>query len=255
MARVLSQTTFIVNSELDQHSTLVESVIKSPHLRGTHRNRGQAKMHAMANNGRTNIKGEARRKRLLDSARYLLRDSRLSELSLGNVARYAKVPKGSAYFFYEDINALYASLLGIIDDELQVLLRKPLRRTVNQWQDVVGELIDRGSTFFSQDSAARQLVVGVDTPPALKLRDRANDILLGKIFEEHVAARFTLPEIEDRSTLFFRAVEIADLMFCLSMGEHGRVSPAYGAEAKRAAIAYLQSYFPKKLRRAKKVRS
>jgi hypothetical protein len=33
------------------------------------------------------------------------------------------------------------------------------------------------------------------------------------------------------------------------------VQPAYVEEAKRAAIAYLESYFPKKLRRTKKVRA
>ena len=205
--------------------------------------------------GKTNVKGEARRKRLLESARHLLRDHRLSELSLGDVAKFAKVPKGSAYFFYDDINALYASLLALIDDEMQDMLRKPLRTAISRWQDVVGELIDRGTVYFAQDAASRQLVIGVDTPPALKMSDRANDIVLGQIFESHVASRYALPEVADRSTLFFRAVEIADLMFILSMAEHNRITPAYAAEAKRAAIAYLESYFPKKLRRAKKVRA
>ena len=200
---------------------------------------------------RTNAAGSIRRKRLLASARELLRVSRLADLSLADVAKHAKVPKGSAYFFYADIDSLYASLLGIIDVELQALLRKPLRRTSYSWQDVVGELIDRGRAFFGRDAAARHLIIGVDTTPALKLRDRANDIVLGKIFEDQVSARFVLPPHESRSALFFRAVEIADLMFCLSMSEHGYVSVAYGAEAKRAAIAYLGTYFALTLPRVK----
>ena len=203
---------------------------------------------------RTSARGDARRKRLLESARYLLRSTRLSELTLPAVAKHARVPKGSAYFFYEDITALYASLLAVIEEELHALLLKPLRPVANQWQNVIGELIDRGSTWYAQDAAARQLIIGVDTPPALKLHDRASDIVLGKIFEDHVASVFKLPEIAERSALFFRAVEIADLMFCLSMLEHGRVTPEYGAEAKRAAIAYLESYLPKKLRRVKRAR-
>jgi AcrR family transcriptional regulator len=204
---------------------------------------------------RTSARGDARRKRLLESARYLLRSTRLSELTLSAVAKHARVPKGSAYFFYEDITALYASLLTVIEEELHALLLKPLRRVANEWQDVIGELIDRGSTWYAQDAAARQLIIGVDTPPALKMHDRASDIELGKIFEDHVASAFKLPAIAERSALFFRAVEIADLMFCLSMLEHGRVTPEYGAEAKRAAVAYLESYLPKKLRRVKRGRS
>lgn len=202
--------------------------------------------------GRTNVKGEARRKKLLDAARLLLRDHRLSELSLGDVARHAKVPKGSAYFFYADISAVFASLLAIIDEELVVLLRKPVKRPVARWQDIVGELIGRGATYYLQDPAARQLVIGIDVPPALKMRDRANDVILGKIFEDQVAEHFALPVRPERSKLFFRAVEIADLMFMLSMGEHGRVTTAYGVEARQAAIAYLELHIPKKLRRTKK---
>jgi len=86
------------------------------------------------------------------------------------------------------------------------------------------------------------------------LRDRASDVALGKVFEDNVASVFKLPVIAGRSALFFRAVEIADLMFCLSMLEHDRVTRTYGAQAKRAAIAYLESYLPKRLKRLKQER-
>ena len=51
----------------------------------------------------------------------------LDELTLDEVTAHAKVPKGSAYFFYADIEDLYASLLTQIQQELITVLQRPLR--------------------------------------------------------------------------------------------------------------------------------
>ncbi|MGH8260071.1 MAG: hypothetical protein ACREUG_10315, partial [Steroidobacteraceae bacterium] len=93
-------------------------------------------------------------------------------------------------------------------------------------------------------AAARQLQVGPKTPPALKLHDRRSDIAIARLYEQHIASIFDLPQIANRSRLFFRAVEIADLMFCLSMLEHGSVTKEMCREADRAASAYLATYLP-----------
>jgi hypothetical protein len=41
---------------------------------------------------------------------------------------------------------------------------------------------------------------------------------------------------------FYYFIEITDLMFTLSMVEHGKITPAMRREAKRAGVAYLESY-------------
>jgi AcrR family transcriptional regulator len=209
----------------------------------------KSKLAPVGNSTRMSGPGMARRKLLLSTARRMLRTTRLADLSLGEVARRAKVAKGSAYFFYEDVNALCASLAGIIDKELQEILREPLPGPVKSWQDIFTLVFERGVAFLESDPAACQLTIGVDASPALKLLDRTNDIVLGRIFDEQISREFELPAMPDRPKLFFRAVELADVMLCLSMAEHGRISREYVEEATRAAIAYLQTYLPLKLPR------
>jgi AcrR family transcriptional regulator len=191
--------------------------------------------------------GMARRQQMLNTARKMLQTTRLADLSLGDIAKRAKVGRGSAYFFYEDVNSLCAALIGVVDGELQAVLREPLGKAPGSWQEIVNLLIDRGCEFLDKDFAACQLLVGRDAPPALKLIDRANDVVLGRIIDEQIASRFELPPMPDRPKLFFRALELVDVMLCLSMIEHGRLTKEYIQEASRAAIAYLGTYLPPKL--------
>ena len=193
--------------------------------------------------------GVARRQLLLNTARKMLRTTRLGELSLGEVARRANVGKGSAYFFYDDVNALCASLKELIDNEHQEVLRAPLTQSVSSWQEVIRLLMHQGIAFLENDLAACQLTIGVDASPALKLMDRANDAAAGRIFDEQISQQFVLPIIPDRPRLFYRALELSDVMLSLSMMEHGKITPEYVEEGCRAALAYLRIYIPEKLRR------
>lgn len=189
-------------------------------------------------------RGIERRRRLLESARQLLCERDLDQISLGDVAAHAGVPKGSAYHFYADIQDLYSALLVELQEELVRVLSQPLPGRFARWQDVVTALTKRGAAFYMGNPAAGQLQIGPKTPPALKLRDRRSDIAIARLYEQHIASAFELPPIENRSRLFFRAVEIADLMFCLSMLEHGSVTKEMCREADRAASAYLATYLP-----------
>jgi AcrR family transcriptional regulator len=189
--------------------------------------------------------GIARRARLLQAARELLSTRDLDVLSLADVAARARIPKGSAYHYYGDIMDLYASLLALIEEELLEDLRRPLRGAgLGTWADVVAALIRRGVRYFDAHPAARQLVLSPKTPSELKLRDRQSDIRIGQVFERHIGERFVLPEHPARAKVFFRAVEIADLMFSLSMLEHGTITPEMAGEATRAMVGYLGSHFP-----------
>jgi AcrR family transcriptional regulator len=195
------------------------------------------------------VRGIARRDKLLESARELLRTREMDEISLGDVAKHAKVPKGSAYHFYSNIVDVYASLVALHDKDLQAIMSAPIRKPVKNWSEIMEILLDRAAVFYFKNPSARQLLVGPKTLPELKMRDRQNDVVIGKVFEDHVAALFVLPPLPHRSDIFFRAVEIADLMFCLSMLGHREITEEMTSEAKRAAIAYLASYMPATLPR------
>jgi AcrR family transcriptional regulator len=194
--------------------------------------------------------GIARRKRLLDAACALLARHDLDEINLADVARAARIPKGSAYHYYGDIMDLYVHLIAVFGEEMLADVRRPLRgRATKTWSGVVAALVRRGALYFDTHRAARQLLISPKTPPELKLRDRQSDRRIAKLFEEQIERRFVLPKRPDRTTIFFRAVEIADLMFSLSMLEHGAIKPAMTEEAIRAVAAYLRSHFPATLPR------
>jgi AcrR family transcriptional regulator len=189
--------------------------------------------------------GIARRARLLQAARQLLRTHDLDRLSLADVAAKARIPKGSAYHYYGDILDVYAQLLAVIDEELLEDARRPLRSaSIRCWADVVATLIRRAVRYYAADPAARQLILSAKAPPVLKLRDRNNDIQIGSVFVRHFETHFVLPARPRQAAIFYRAVEIADLMFSLSILEHGRITGEMAAEAVRAMVGYLGGYYP-----------
>ncbi len=195
------------------------------------------------------VRGIARRELLLSAARELLDERELDEISLGDVAAHAGVPKGSAYHFYDDIKDLYAALLVLTEEEVHKVHGVAITEPVRHWPDVVRILIRRGVAFYNSDRPSCQLQIGPKTPPELKLRDRRSDLALGALYQQQLNAFFELPDLANTSQVFFRAVEIADLMFGLSVLETGRITPEMAAEAERATIAYLATYLPAKLRR------
>src|SRR5258708_39568841 len=80
----------------------------APKLKTGKRRREGSSIASQPNSVRMSGPGLARRQLMLNTARQMLRTGRLAELSLGEVARRAKVENGSAYFFYDRVNALCA---------------------------------------------------------------------------------------------------------------------------------------------------
>lgn len=204
-------------------------------------------MMLQSRKGTTQARGRLRRRKLLDAARRLLGQSTLDVIGLADVAEAAGVPKTSAYHFFPSIYDLYVELSLELAADLRGELEKPLRHEHSEWQGVISELVDRGAAFFIENSAARQLQIGPKTPPDIKSRDRVNDFALARLFVGHIASLFRLPDTMDWDPIFFRAIEVADLMFVLSVRESGTVTPFFSIEASRAMVAYLELYIPKVL--------
>lgn len=193
--------------------------------------------------------GIARRERLIRAARELLTTHELDALSLADVAAHARIPKGSAYHYYRDVMDLYGQVLALIHEDMYRHLRRPLREPIRHWTDIVTELIHRGERYFTSDPAARQLTLSAKAPPELKLNDRRSDVRLASVFRDKIETYFVLPESEHWDVIFFRAVEIADVMFTLSVLEHGKMTAEMTAEAVRASIGYLRAHVPETLER------
>ena len=195
-----------------------------------------------ARRSQTQARGRLRRQVLLNAARELLETHQLDALSLADIAGHAGVPKASAYHFYANVHELYGELSRFIAVELREDQFRPLETAATGWQAVMAIAIERGAAFFNASTAARQLILGPKSPPEIKRSDRKADYELARSIQAQIGERFVLPELPGRDDLFFRAVEIADLMFCLSVLDHDRVTDAMLDEAKKAAVAYLGLY-------------
>jgi AcrR family transcriptional regulator len=193
--------------------------------------------------------GIARRRLLLSKARKLLGKKLLKDVSMNDVAEAAKIPKGSAYFFYDSIDSLWAALVEQMYEELGAVLLHPLPADLGTWAEVFKALLDEALTFIDSDPALSQLLVGPYIPPALKMSERSGDVGMGRIVDQQLSSRFVLPEMPDRPKLFFLALEIVDVLCTVSMIEHGRLTQEYKAECVRASVAYLRTYLPDELPR------
>src|ERR1700690_1772888 len=148
--------------------------------------------------------GIARRKLLLDTTRALLAHRDLDQINLADVARAARIPKGSAYHYYGDIMDLYVQLIPVGGEEMLEDVRRRLRgRPPAAWTDVVAALVHRGARYFDRHRDARQLLISPKTPPQLKLRDRQSDRRIAGLFEAQIESRFVLPARPDRTAIFF----------------------------------------------------
>ena len=193
-------------------------------------------------------RGRKRRDALLAAARDLLATQEIDQISMADVALQAEIPKSSAYHFYGDLIDLYSELAAQLDSELQALIAEPISAAEN-WEEVIGVVIDRAAVFFHTNRAAQQLMFGPKTPPEIKRSSRGADFETGGLVERHLDQLFILPALPDRSRLFFRAIELADLMFGLSLFEYGALRQDMIEEAKKTACAYLALYIPRILYR------
>jgi AcrR family transcriptional regulator len=206
---------------------------------------------AMLKKGRkgiTHARGRERRQLLLDAAKALLQERRLDEVALPDVASAADIPKSSAYHFFADLNALYAELAATLDAELNVVLAEQIE-AVAEWKDIVQTIISRAATYFRANRSAQQLMFGPTTPPDIKRSSRSADMRHGAVLSDQIKIQFQLSDFPNQDKVFFRAVEIIDLMFGLSMLEFDELRDDMIEEAYRAAVAYLLLYLPPQLPR------
>lgn len=192
---------------------------------------------------RSQARGMVRREALIEAARQLLAETEINQINLSAIAERAGIPVGSAYHFYSEPAQIYKELAHLITIEMIGGAQAPLK--VETWQEIVGAFIEEGARFFNANPAARQLMLGGGTPPEIKHAACREDNLFGDHLRAQIAASFEMPALDDPEGLFFRAIQIADTMFCLSTYDHDIVTEPGLREAKVATIAYLETYLPR----------
>ena len=191
----------------------------------------------------TRKRGRERRKLLLKAAYELLCARPVEDISFRDIADKADVPEGSAYHFFANRFDLFSALANELSEQfIEAHQRKvpPSRRKT--WQALAEHLVDVGAGVYAENPPARQLLIGGKTPPEVKQADRLNDRAVGNVMYEVFAEHFELPDTDELRNAFYYFIEITDLIFTLSVIEHGEITPAMLAEAKRAGIGYLGTY-------------
>jgi AcrR family transcriptional regulator len=191
----------------------------------------------------TRKRGRERRKLLLKAAYELLCVRPVEDISFRDIADKAGVPEGSAYHFFANRFDIFSALAKELSEQfIEAHQRKvpPSRR--KSWQALAEHLIDVGAKVYAKNPPARQLLIGGKTPPEVKQADRINDRSVSNVMHGVFAEHFELPESDEMRNAFYYFIEITDLIFTLSVIEHGEITPAMLSEAKRAGVGYLGSY-------------
>nr|WP_087574223.1 TetR family transcriptional regulator [Sphingomonas sp. CDS-1] len=188
-------------------------------------------------------RGLVRRQLLLDAARRLLRRVDLSDVNVADIAAEARMAKSSAYHFYADAHALFAELAIQMDGELLAAMDQPVPRQ-EYWKDIFDVMFERGIDALEADLAMTKLLLGPQTSFEIKRSDRMHDHVLARAIIAEIQKQFLLPELSALDTLFYRAIEILDLLLSLSVQEEGVITGEARREAHRASHAYLAMYIP-----------
>lgn len=192
---------------------------------------------------KTRAPGRKRRQALLDATRDLLCEKDIEDISFRDIASRADVPEGSAYHFFANRFDIFSALGKVLSDQFIKAHQKPVppekRRS---WSDLAAHLVDVGAKVYAASPPARQLFIGGKTPPEVKQADRINDRAVGDEMHSAFSRYYDIPDTREMRDAFYYFIEITDLIFTLSIIEHGLITRAMLAEAKRAGVAYLESY-------------
>jgi AcrR family transcriptional regulator len=193
--------------------------------------------------GNPRAPGRKRRKALLDAAYALLCENDIEDVSFRDIASRADVPEGSAYHFFANRFDVFSAVVKTLSEEFVAAHEKtvaPSRRKT--WQQLAAHLVDVGAAVYEKNPPARQLLIGGKTPPEVKQADRINDREVADAMHRSFSRYFDIPDTDEMRNALCYFIEITDLMFTLSIIEFGEITPAMIAEAKRAGVAYLETY-------------
>ena len=198
-------------------------------------------------------RGKQRREQLLKAAYDLLCEQPVEEIAFLDIAQRADIPEGSAYHFFSNKYDVFATLANDLSNKfIDAHTRAFKASQIKNWQDMVDQFVIRGAKVYLDNPPARQLFIGGKTPPDVKLQDRINDHAVAAAMQEAFIQYFHLPTKIKQKNIFYYCIEIVDLIFSLSLLEHGKITKNMIEEAKRAGKGYLSTYLPSTLKKREK---
>jgi AcrR family transcriptional regulator len=190
-------------------------------------------------------RSQARIDSILDAARTLLAADGVASLSIYSVAERAEIPPSSVYHFFASVPALLEALTADVHAAFRDSLEQPIEHAaLTTWRDLSRLVEARMLSIYSEDAAARQLILAQHGLTEVTQADRQHDIELGNLMHELFANHFQLPALPDDVDVFALAIELADRVYARSVQLHDEITPRMAEEGMRVFDAYLGLYLP-----------
>jgi AcrR family transcriptional regulator len=190
-------------------------------------------------------RSQARIESILAAARALLANEGVANLSIYSVAERAQIPPSSVYHFFAGVPALLEALTADIHGAFRACLQAPIdHQALGTWRDLSRVVEQRMLAIYSQDAAARQLILAQHGLSEVMQADRQHDLELGALMQQLFNRHFELPRLTDDVDVFALAMELGDRVYARSVQLHGEITPRMAEEGMRVFEAYLGLYLP-----------
>jgi AcrR family transcriptional regulator len=190
-------------------------------------------------------RSQARIDSILEAARTLLASDGVASLSIYSVAERAEIPPSSVYHFFASVPALLEGLTADVHAAFRESLQQPIDHAqLRSWHNLSRLVETRMLTIYSEDAAARQLILAQHGLTEVTQADRQHDVELGNLMHALFAKHFQLPALPDDIEVFALALELADRVYARSVQLHNAITPRMAEEGQRVFDAYLGLYLP-----------
>ena len=182
---------------------------------------------------------------ILAAARTLLATQGVSSLSIYSVAERAEIPPSSVYHFFASVPALLEALTGDVHAAFRACLQAPIaHESLNTWHDLSHIVERRMLSIYSDDAAARQLILAQHGLIEVTRADRQHDLELGQLMHALFMRHFELPALPQDVDVFALEMELGDRVYARSIQLHDSITPRMAEEGQRVFDAYLGLYLP-----------
>ena len=187
--------------------------------------------------------GRKKFEKLLDKLEALLHSREANEITLADLSQAAEVPTASVYHFFPNRDAALAALTQRhFATPITAETLFPHGKDYDSWQQLIGQLLDRLLIQF--ESSIPRLKIRFGPTPCWATREvlMESNRQLAAVLQREFDQRFALPPAPDWRELFLMALTIADAVWSLSFSRSGCITRQSAEEARRAVIAYLETY-------------
>jgi AcrR family transcriptional regulator len=186
--------------------------------------------------------GVARYERLIEATERIIEKAGVAEVTIQAVAAAARVPMASVYHFFP---SAMAACLGVAEKhqaQMADIVAHPIEHSPAQTlEDYIEDISERTRRYYSKHPVAMRLILGSECTWAVREADIMQNRMLAKIIAAELQRRFGVAGGARLQRTIALAIATLDAIWSVSIAEHGKITDAYAAEARKAASAYLRA--------------